>query len=224
MGSSFNFTIPRFERPIADILARVPRAFRDQAEKGFVVLAKVSPQHYALILNAVIVTLESKKTPFESLEASLGISKNDLGHMFAAAMLTVPILGDGGTAEEFLGQAVKTRLIEQSLVPGLEPFINTIVSERSVISKAIRRSALPAQVFPYFSDIEIAVDLRMGFDGDEVAEAVPIALVHIDTDTSASEIWFQCSKQQMMQLKNDIDAAVKKMEAADTWGKREPAQ
>jgi hypothetical protein len=58
MGS-YNFTIPRTERPV-DLLSRMPRAFKDQAEKGFVVLAEVSKQHYAELLRAVVVTLESK--------------------------------------------------------------------------------------------------------------------------------------------------------------------
>ncbi len=223
MGS-FNFTIPSSERPLPDILTRIPRAFRDQAEKGFAVLAEVSPQHYAEILQAVIVTFESKKPPFESLEKSLRISKSDLSYLFAAAMLIVPILGEGGTAEEFLSSSVKTRLINEGLVPRIQPFVDTIVAERAVIAKAIRRSALPAQVLPYFSDIQIAVDLRMDFEGEEVSEAVPVAVIHIDTDVNNEEMWFQCSKQQMLQLKNDIDAAVKKMEAAEAWGKREPKQ
>jgi hypothetical protein len=61
---SFNITIPRSERPVAEIVSRVPRAFRDQAEKGFVVLAEVAKQHYAEILKAVVIALAARgETP-----------------------------------------------------------------------------------------------------------------------------------------------------------------
>jgi hypothetical protein len=49
------------ERPISEALSGVPRAFKDQARKGFVVLAEVGPNHYAEVLRAVVTTLESPK-------------------------------------------------------------------------------------------------------------------------------------------------------------------
>ncbi len=221
MGS-FNFTIPRFERPIQDILTRMPRAFKEQAEKGFTVLADVGQQHYAEILQAVLVGLESKKAPLEELEKSLKLSINDLSSLFAASMLTVPILGEGGSAEEFINSAVKVGVIPQSLVPKIQPFVDTVVAQRAQIGRAIRRAALPAQVLPYISNAEIVVDLRMAFEEQAVVEAVPVAIVHIDTDANGQEIWFQGSKQQMQQLKNDIEEAIKQMEAAAAWSRREP--
>ena len=221
MGA-FNFTIPSATRPLADILTRLPRGFRDQAEKGLLVLAGIPSQHYQEIVSGVIVALESKKAPFEGYQERFGIQGTDIGYLFAASMLVVPMLAESSKPEEFLDVAVKTRLIDQSLSPRLEPFVNAVLSQRSVIVKAIKRSALPAQVLPFFSDIEIAVDMRFGFAGDEIDEAVPVALVHIDTDAEVQEIWFQCSKHQLLQLKDDIDEALKKMEAVErAWGKRE---
>jgi hypothetical protein len=223
MGS-FNYSIPRSERPVSDILARIPRAFKDQAEKGFVVLGDIAKQHYAEVLQAVIATLESKKPPLDDLERSLKLSKADLSSLFAASMLTVPILGEGGNAEEFVSAAIKTGLMQENLVPKIQPFIDTIVSQRVAIGRAIRRASLPSQVFPSFSSIEVAVDLRMGFEQQKVVDAVAVAIVHIDTNTDGSEMWFQCSKHEMLQLKNEIEDAVKRIEAAESWGSREPKE
>jgi hypothetical protein len=220
MGS-FNITIPRSERPFAEIVSRVPRVFRDQAEKGFVVLAEVGKQHYAEILKAVVIALESKKAPLENLEKYLNLSKNDLSALFAAAMLTVPILGEGGNAEEFISTAVKVGLLTQNLVPKIQPFIDTVVAERAQIGRAIRRAALPALVLPFLSNFEVAVDLRMGFEQEAVVDAVSVAVVHIDTDVNGKEIWFQASKQQMEELKSDIEDAIKRMDTAEAWGVRE---
>lgn len=214
-----NFTIPFTERP-TDLLSSVPRAFRDQAEKGFLVLAEVSKQHYAELLRAVVVALESKKPPLEELEKSLKLPVSDLNALFAASMLTVPLLSQGGTAEEFMGSAVKSGIISKDLVPKIQPFVDTIIAERAQIGRAMRRASLPAQILPYISDVEVVVDLRMAFEDKVVLEAVPVAIVHIDTDADREEIWFQASIHQMQQLKNEIDEAIKRMEAAEAWGNR----
>jgi hypothetical protein len=222
MGS-YNFTIPRTERPV-DLLSRMPRAFKDQAEKGFVVLAEVSKQHYAELLRAVVVTLESKKPPLEDLEKILKLSPNELSALFAAAMLTVPLLGQGINSEEFFTSAVKAGIIQQNLISKIQPFVDTVIAESAQIGRVIRRAALPAQVLPYMSDVEVVVDLRLAFEAEAVLEAVPVAIVHIDTDANGEEIWFQASIQQMRQLKDDVEEAIKRMEAAEAWSIRRRAE
>ena len=202
----------------------MPRAFRDQAEKGFAVLAELSKQHYAELLRAVVVAIESNKPPLEDLEKNLKISANDLSSLFAAAMLTVPVLSQGINAEEFITSAVKTGIIPQNLVSKIQPFVDAVVAERAQIGRAIRRAALPAQVLPYMSDFEVAVDIRLAFEEEAVLEAVPVAIVHIDTDANDEEIWFQASIQQMRKLKSDVEQAIKRMEAAEAWSTRRDAE
>lgn len=86
----------------------------------------------------------------------------------------------------------------------------------------MRRASLPAQVFPYFSDIDIVVDLRIGFEADIIIDTVPVALITVDTDAEGEKIWFQASKQQMRQLQEEIEKALKRMEAVEAWAEREP--
>jgi hypothetical protein len=221
MESSLSFTIPRMEGPIPDALTSMPRAFREQARKGFKVLAEVGPQHYAEILQAVIVTLESRRAPLEDLEKHLALSKYDVSSLFAASMLVVPLLSEGVNADEFAAAATKADLIPLELLPKIKPFIDTVVSERPQIGRAMRRATLPAEVLPFVTDVEIAVDVRLAFEGETVREVAPVAMVHIDTDATGEEIWFQASKRQMERLKGDIDRAIKRMEAAETWSRRE---
>lgn len=86
----------------------------------------------------------------------------------------------------------------------------------------MRRAALPAEVFPYFSDIDIAVDLRFAWESDAISDAVPVALLAIDTDAEGERIWFQASKQQMRDIQQGIEKALKQMEAIEAWADREP--
>jgi hypothetical protein len=56
MGS-FTITVPRLERPIAEIFARMSKTFREEATRGFTIIGDVSPQNYAAIVQAVLVGL-----------------------------------------------------------------------------------------------------------------------------------------------------------------------
>jgi hypothetical protein len=137
-------------------------------------------------------------------------------------MLSITTLGDRGTVEEFVDAAVNVGLIRKELAPKINPFLETIVAERPQIRRSMRRASLPAQVFPYFSDIDIVVDLRLAFEADTILDSVPVALVAIDTDTDGERIWFQASKQQMRELQEEIDKALKQMDAVEAWAEREP--
>jgi len=77
MGS-FNIHIPSGATSMSDLLSTVPRAFREQAEKGFAILAKVSPEHYGEILRAAVVAVQSRRPPLEELGKALGLPKNDI--------------------------------------------------------------------------------------------------------------------------------------------------
>jgi hypothetical protein len=44
----------------------------------------------------------------------------------------------------------------------------------------------------------------------------------VDTDAEVEELWFQASRQQMQQLKIDVDEAIRRMDLAEAWGNRGP--
>ncbi len=220
MGS-FNISIPRSGRSLAETLGRLPPAFKDQAQNGFVVLAGLHPQHFAAILTSVIGALESKRAPLEYLERNLSLPPSELGALFAAAMLMVPILAEVGKADEFVELAVKTELLPRDLAGKIQPFIDAVVLQRSQIQRAIRRAELQTQALPSLTRMELAIDLRVAFDDDHVTDAVPVVVIYVATDADGGEIWFQASKQQMQDLKNDVDEAIRKMDIAEAWGGRE---
>jgi hypothetical protein len=219
MEASLTFTIPRTERPIADMLSSIPRAFKDDAQKGFRILTQVAVADYAAIMSAVMTALESKTASLDGLEQRLRVPKSDLGALFAASMLVVSLLAEGGTPDEFLTASVQTDLMRPEMQPKIRPFLDNIVADRLVVKKALRRASMSSQVLPFLSDVEVVVDLRMAYEDNAVADAVPVAVFHIDTDGNGQEIWFQASKGQIERLKLDIDATLKKMEAAENWSK-----
>lgn len=138
----------------------------------------------------------------------------------AAAMVAVPLLGNSGTVEEFTAAATKVEILTPDLVDKLLPFFQVVIQEQPLLARAIRRASLPGQVLPSFTDFEIAIDVRIAFEDHGVYESVPVAIVHIDTDASGGEIWFQASKAQMERLKSSVDTAIKRMELAEAWAQK----
>jgi hypothetical protein len=216
MGT-LRFNLPRSGRPVGEILTKLPRAFRDDAEKGFGLLANVSESHYEEIIQHTIVMIDSRRPPIEELGRALGLTPVDTGAVVAAAMLVVPIFGEGTEAEEFLNAATKVKLFDQALVPKLRPFVNKVASHTAQIATVIKKATLTDQVLPSFVYIDVAVDVRLGFAEGRVDIAAPVALVYIDTDADNKELWFQCSKQQLHLIREEIETALKKMDAAEAW-------
>jgi hypothetical protein len=221
MEASLTFTIPRAERPIADMLGGIPRAFRDDAQKGFLILARIHIADYAEILSAVMTALESKTASLDGLEQRLQLPKSDLGALFAASMLVVSLLAEGGTQEEFLAAALKAELVRPERQAKIRPFLDNIVADRARVKKALRRASMSSEVLPFLSTFEVTVDLRMAYEDNAVIDAVPVAVLHIDTDANGQEIWFQASRGQLERLRIDIDSTLKRMDAAENWGKRD---
>jgi hypothetical protein len=205
---------------MSEVLSRLPRAFRDDAEKGFAVLASIPEQHYDEIVESAIVMMESRRPPLDELKKNLGLTVNEATSVFSAAMVVVPLFDQKTKVEDFFEAASKVKLIDGSLVDKLRPFMDRVAAHGLEIATVLRKAALTDQVLPSFMNMNVAVDMRIGFTEGRVDVAVPIALIHIETDRENQELWLQCSKQQMLLIKDDIEAALKKMEAAEAWGSR----
>jgi len=120
-----------------------------------------------------------------------------------------------------LTASIRLELMSSDLQPKLRPFLENIVADRVRIRGALRRAALPSQVLPFLTDVEVVVDLRMAYEDNAVIDAVPVAIFHIDTDANDQEIWFQVSRGHLERLKADIEGALRKMEAAEKWAGRD---
>jgi len=187
MGSrSFSITLPRTDLPLADALARAPRAFREQAQKGFRVLAGVGKEHYGEIIDAVMRTLENKQPSFEELARSLSLPADQMGGVLAAAMLIVPLLANRGTPEEFSTEAARAGFLPPDVGRAIEPFAQSVFEKRAELGRIMRRAALPGQVMPSLTNVEIVVDVRVDFEDQEVYEVAPVAMLHLDTDVNTA--------------------------------------
>jgi hypothetical protein len=180
----------------------------------------VGKEHYGEIIDAVMRTLENKQPSFDELAKSLSLPAEQMGGVLAAAMLIVPLLANRGTPEEFRNEAARAGFLPPDIGQAIEPFAQSVFEKRADLARIMRRAALAGQVMPSLSNVEIVVDVRVDFEDQEVYEIAPVAMLHLDTDTNNTEIWFQASKSQMEQLRKDVDSAIKQMEIAEAWARR----
>jgi hypothetical protein len=219
MGS-LRLNLPRPGRPAAEILRRLPPAFREDAERGFVLLANIPQDRYEILVRHTIVMMDSRRPPVDELTKTLGLTASETGSVVSAAMIVVPMFGEGTTADGVLEAATKVKLIDPSLVPKLKLFVDTVAANGPEIAAVIKRVALTDQVLPSFMTVDVAVDVRLGFAEGRVDVVAPVALIHIDTDRENEELWFQCSKQQLLLIREEVETALKKIDAAEAWAAR----
>jgi hypothetical protein len=221
MGSqSFNVTLGRRNMPLSEALARAPRAFREQAQKGFRILSGLGKEQYGLVVDVVIGTLERGQPSLVELGKRLSMTEDETTSLFAAAMIVVPLLINQKTPEEFRTEATKAGFLPPEVADASVPFAKSVYEKREALGRVMRRSALPSQVLPTLTNVEIVVDIRMDFEDQEVYEAVPVAMFHIDTDVSNTELWFQASKSQLEHFRDDLSETIKRMEIAETWARK----
>lgn len=91
------------------------------------------------------------------------------------------------------------------------------------IQDTFRRAAMSGELLPALAEFETVVDVRLSFkEGDAVELAVPVLLVHIDTDASNRELWFQMSKKQVQKAIDDLTKALSQIQAAESWAAKRP--
>lgn len=57
----------------------------------------------------------------------------------------------------------------------------------------------------------------MGFEEGQIAAALPVAVVHMDTDSRGQEVWFQINQRQLERTINELSNALKEIQEAERW-------
>jgi hypothetical protein len=102
------------------------------------------------------------------------------------------------------------------------PFCELVVSQRAGVRQLLTRSQLSAVVLPVLTSFDITVDIRLGFEEGQVATALPVAVVHMDTDSAGQEVWFQINQRQLERTIKDLNNALKEIQEAERWIESKP--
>ena len=217
MGT-FQFQIPA-GRPIADIFASAPPGARAFLRRGFTTIAALSTGQVDKLLAALLRTVTAGGPLGEAdLMSSIGdLSAEDAKAALAAgSFLAVSMGSSDEPIDPMITAAVNAKIVAEPDADGVRRLAALIARDRSQFRRALAKQELAASLLPSLAEFHTVVDIRPSFGKKGLDFALPVILVHIDTDTR-QEIWFQASKGEVENLVKGLQEALQRVEEAEKW-------
>jgi len=188
--------------------------------QGLSVLSRLFPRYSEAVLSIPVETLISRTQPEPGEIASkLGLTVSDATNLIGA--LSFLALVSSTSAEEPIATTVaallETQFITETERQAVESVLTHFQAERTKVTGAFRKAAVSSRVLPSLVDFELSVDIRVDFEKEQIALAVPIIVAHLDTDAAHEELWFQMSKTQVERLSEDLRKVLGRLDQAEKW-------
>jgi hypothetical protein len=202
-------------RNLSDLISEIPSSTQERVRKGFGVGAKLSED----LRNKFITTF---RNAFESGAAAVDleqfaeeaqITPSESSSLVAALSIVAGAFAQcTATPEEFI-QNAKGKLFEPSNEGAALEIARSVTSQRTQLERAFELRSLAVETLPTLVSFDVTVDLRFRFEKNQIKDAIPVALFHLDTD-SKPEIWFQATIGDIEAMSAKLADAKAKMEEA----------
>jgi hypothetical protein len=201
------------------LFADLPSGLKDYVRDGFAVLSRLPPQNFDEVRRVTLEAVEAGGSVGEAgLAARIDIKMADVRSLLAATSLFATfLLSRDENIVQLVAAAIEAKLIRTEDSPAVLVFYEAIERDRPALKETVERSRTLTSVLPSLLELEITVDMRLGFGKGRLDFATPIALVHLDTDAQGQEIWLQLTKKQVERVVNELQDALRKMEEAEKW-------
>ena len=218
MGS-FSVRLPVGTVP-PEFFSDIPKSARNFLKKGFSVVARLYPKYAEVLPSIAVESVVSGAEPEPSdVGAKLGINLDDARALLGAIsfLAVIASAGEKDAVPQTMDALVSAQMLEKDSQGPITSLLTVLQSERTRVSGAVRRSALSSRLLPSLTDLELMIDVRVEFEKDQVGLAVPVLLVHVDTDAAHEELWFQMNKRQVEKAVDDLKQALARLEQAEKW-------
>jgi hypothetical protein len=221
MSSSFRLNLNDPNITLTEILSRFPPAFKGQFALGIRQIAKLTDKQISHLLEVVKDSIAAT-TPVDDKDVAsrFGMEPEDATAMLLAANILVVTLVPGKTSpEQMLLQLRNASVIEEKESSSPIRFLNSVERIRGSVTEALQLSSLVAEGLPILTEFETTVDIRPAFDKENntITMAVPVLIMHLDTDKYGAEIWLQINKRQLEKIIDDLKTALHQMNKAEQW-------
>lgn len=209
-------------RPLREALAEFPSGPSRSIRQGFKVLSELSPEETQQILNIAVVNFQKGGGRIEpdAIVKEFQLSESEAQNvLFTVAVVAATLSPRTDTAKDFVEEAQKAKLLDEEHTKRAIDLAEAIVSQRDNVSEAMKYQSLASEVLPSLMSFDLTIDLRIGFEDKQIKRAVPITVVHLDTDAYEQETWFQLTKPQVESIIDKLKTALENMEKADLWSK-----
>jgi hypothetical protein len=218
---------------LAAVLAEMPPPVKIMVRDGFSSIAHMSEGQWSLVIAA---SLECLAVPAESDAVEKRLARElDLGDdaakqtLSAATFLAWIVSSRKEPTEAIISQITESITLKSDDAEKLGKFADLLASQRPRIRQALERTRLGSSVLPSLIEFGVTVDVRLGFEKqpedaaleasarDDVTIAVPVAVIHIDTDATTQEVWFQLTKKELEGVIENLQLALRRLRAAEAW-------
>lgn len=190
---------------LGDALSSIPDDLKDFLRNGFSLLANADARSWPRIFD---VGRLAGVSPSNLDLDTTGIPSEEAFPIVNAARLLLGALAfRGESPEQFLEQANQHGLVEKTDNAQVLRFVHAHAMDREALRRSLEANELQYSLLPSLTRLDFKIDVRLEFDIAEsaaVRTAAPVVLVHVDTDASDGELWFQMTPLQ-------IDALAEKL-------------
>jgi hypothetical protein len=198
---------------LASVLAEMPSHVQRFLQRGFKVLGKLDQGIIAELMTLASITF----TTDVLTDHQLHIELDEVGSLLSVVnFLSNSLSARQESQTALIEEGKKLGLLGDAEVPNALRFAELIVASRDTIKQQIEQEDLASEVLPALSIFETTVDLRLQFDGQRLKRAIPVALLHIDTDATNQELWFQVSRVQVERLINELQLTLARLKEAES--------
>jgi hypothetical protein len=220
MSSTLRFNLNDPDLRISNLLSGVPPAFKTQFATGIKLISRLTDQQIEQLLEVVQDALASA-TPIDEKDVSgkLAMSPPDSSALILAAnVLAVALAPSEDSVDQMLQQLKENGLVAENEAGPIH-FLQAVGRIKGLVTQALQRSSLTSESLPVMIEFEATVDVRPAFDKatNKITFAVPVLIMHIDTDKYGAEVWLQLSKRQVEKMAESLKTALQQLDEAERW-------
>lgn len=197
------------QRRLSDLISDVSTATQARVRKGFAIATRLPADVREKAITDFLSAYE-KGAAFAQLDSLEGVLSPSEGANFVAALsVIVGVLSQCPASAEDFAQEGRGKLFDPSDDSVVMALANLVINKRTQLERSVESRLLAVETLPALTALDITIDLRFRFGKAGIQDAVPVALVHVDTDAEP-EIWFQMTE-------GDVDAMQQKLAEAKDW-------
>lgn len=211
------FRLPfRMSDAMGESLAELPEAVKSVIKRGFKVHGRISEETLRALIEAAGQGLAGRDVDATALARQFGLEATDVGEMLGAtSIMLIAVAAENVSVDSFVNDAINAGIVDEADRVLVTQVANMVATDRGEIKTRLDREAVASRVLPALSSFQSSVEIRLAFKDDRLSLLVPVAVAHIDTDTTHVELWFQMSRAQVEKLADDLQQLLKRIAEAE---------
>jgi hypothetical protein len=210
------------ERRISDFFPGMHLGLKKSIKEGFDVLARLSKVDRSKVLTDAVSSINTpvvnSSADKGNLAIVLGISEKDAASAKNSALsVAMSICNRDGDIDQkfFIDSAIREGVLLKEQSEIAREIFQLVTDQYDLVKSEIDGPQNMDDVLPLLRLFDITVDMKLKFDQSGISKMYPVAVLHIDTDSYAQEVWLQISKRQIEKIIAELNTVFEQMKMAE---------